>query len=90
MRVLADMIKSDEHRDPHGTAVRNLALIEIVVSQVLAVAAYKGQKFTDRTQISAAVHALDGYPILNLVDDATVQEHATRRIAWLIGLPSEV
>jgi hypothetical protein len=91
MRTLAEFSKGDRGDED---AKSNFALVEILAAQVVAKAAYDGERLTSLVEIKAAVDQVAGYPMLNRVSGPSrpksdVGTEAAYRVADLIGLHVE-
>ena len=87
MRELAAWADGD-HRKNH-------ALVQLLAGQVVARAAYTGQRFQTLDEIKRAVFEVAGYPMLNPMEggilrpESNVGDEAAYRVASLIGLKIE-
>ena len=85
MRLLADMLKDT-------TPQNSVMLVELLAAQVVAVAAYKGRRFSTLAEIETAVFEVAGYPMLNRMSpiggtiEPNVGTEAAKRIADLVGV----
>ena len=82
MRLLADLIKDKGSE-------WNEALVEMLAAQVVAVAAYNGERLNDMDIIKRYIYKVAGYPMLNTFSqDArdNVDRATAKRVAALVGV----